>query len=174
MLLKELLLGPLTPILLLIGITFFLRWFNGKFGLGVGVDTQPTLAQLEPPIPTFCAALLREDDPLPRSSIYYYDLGGTYCACEKQWNVAEYLGKIFSGLAFNLPHFIDMMTAALVYGDLRFAFFLICLNEWIEEMVVAVSPHWGFNGYTHTHMHKHTQCHTHTHTHTYSHTHRYT
>ena len=39
-------LGPMTPILLLIGATFFLRWFDGKYGLGVGVDVRPTPEQL--------------------------------------------------------------------------------------------------------------------------------
>ena len=136
--------GPMTPILLLIATTFVLRWYDGNFGLGIGVNVRPTPEQLDTYTPAFCAGL--ENSAVARSNIFYYDLGGTYCACEKQWNVQEYWGKTFSGLAFNLPHFIDLITAVLVYGDFRFACFLIFLNEWIEELVVAVSPHWGFNG----------------------------
>ena len=136
--------GPMTPILLLITATFTLRWYDGKFGLGVGVNVRPTPEQLDLDIPAFCTGL--ENSPAARANVFYYDLGGTYCACEKQWNVQEYWEKTFSGLAFNLPHFIDLITAVLVYGNFRFACFLIFLNEWIEELVVAVSPHWGFNG----------------------------
>ena len=51
-----------------------------------------------------------------RANIFYYDLGGTYCACEKQWNVQEYWGKTFSGLAFNLPHFIDLAKILIKYS----------------------------------------------------------
>jgi hypothetical protein len=39
------------------GLTFFLRWFDGKYGLGVGVDVRPTPEQLDLPIPAFCEGL---------------------------------------------------------------------------------------------------------------------
>ena len=76
-----------------------------------------------------------------RANILYYDLGGTYCACEKQWNVQEYWGKTFSGLAFNLPHFIDLAKILIKYS-LRWGCTLMCWGTDFSEYMYRSRRSW--------------------------------
>lgn len=128
-------LGPLGVVA---SITLVFRAFDQKLHLAKYMhDIDPSAEQMVMPTPPFCTAV----KPEMQEHFFYFDLGGTYCACEKQWNVAEYWRKTFSGRAFNLPHFIDALVACLVFGDLKAVCFAVGINEFIEEFIVATSPH---------------------------------
>eukprot|EP00927_Polykrikos_kofoidii_P002884 TRINITY_DN11153_c0_g3_i1.p1 TRINITY_DN11153_c0_g3~~TRINITY_DN11153_c0_g3_i1.p1 ORF type:complete len:759 (-),score=77.25 TRINITY_DN11153_c0_g3_i1:193-2469(-) len=86
------------------------------------------------------AKLLQQEIPL-----FYFDLGGTYCACEKQWNVLDYWKRVFSGLAFNFPHLANAFIYTWFFGDLLLILLSIAFNEFCEELVMAFTTHWGFN-----------------------------
>lgn len=130
------------PMILVFFAVIFLRWYDSHFSIGGRVNLQPTDEQLIPPVPKFCDGLR----PGMEKQIFYFDLGGTYCACEKQWNRSEYWKKTFSGLAFNLPHFIDALVASIIIGDIPTIVISVFANEFVEECVVAFSYHWGFTG----------------------------
>ena len=92
------------------------------------------------PQPPFCAV---PEENLEK--LFYFDLGGTYCLCEKQWSNKEYWQKTLSGMAFNFPHLLNGFMAQLIFGNLLVVTFGEFINEFLEEAVVAFSHHWGFN-----------------------------
>mmetsp|Transcript_17809 Transcript_17809/g.37002 ORF Transcript_17809/g.37002 Transcript_17809/m.37002 type:complete len:525 (+) Transcript_17809:169-1743(+) len=103
-------------------------------------DHDPTEEQLILPQPPFCSV---PDANLEK--LFYFDLGGTYCLCEKQWSTNEYWQKTLSGMAFNFPHLLNGFILQLAIGNLLYVTFAEFCNEFIEEAVIACSQHWGFN-----------------------------
>ena len=99
----------------------------------------PTAEQARLPQPPFCEVREEWIDKL-----FYFDLGATYCLCEKQWDVGEYWEKTLSGLAFNVPHLLTGFIFSYTVG-LKFTLMGLFLNEFIEEFLLAVTGHWGFN-----------------------------
>jgi len=100
----------------------------------------PTAEQMILLQPPFCTVAEENLDKL-----FYFDLGGTYCLCESQWNIKEYWQKTLSGMAFNFPHLLNGFVAQLCLQNLLVVTFAEFMNEFIEEAVVAFPQHWGFN-----------------------------
>ena len=96
------------PLLILGVVLAFLRSSYTKVA-----EHEPTPAQMIIPQPPFCAV---PEENLEK--LFYYDLGGTYCLCEKQWSNKEYWQKTLSGMAFNFPHLLNGFMAQLVFGSL--------------------------------------------------------
>ena len=103
-------------------------------------ENEPSAEQQIAPEPPFCTP-----KETMRGNFFYFDLGGTYCVCEKQWSIRQYWEKTLSGLAFNFPHLIDGFTFTLAIGNLHFMIFGIFANEFVEEFLLAITGHWGFN-----------------------------
>ena len=92
-------------------------------------DHDPTVEQSKMPTnELFTVKAGHEDD------YFYYDLGGTWCVCEKMWDIREYWEKALSGLAFNFPHLIDGFIFMFVCNHAWLIAFGIFTNEFIEEV----------------------------------------
>lgn len=89
--------ATLTPLVIMgIGLAILRSKFT------IVSDHDPTEEQLILPQPPFCSV---PDENLDK--LFYFDLGGTYCLCEKQWSTNEYWQKTLSGMAFNFPHLLN-------------------------------------------------------------------
>lgn len=134
--------AAMAPMVIVVFAMLFFRWYDAKFKLNARFhDVTPSEETLKMPTPPFCTGIT----PGMEHKFFYFDLGATYCACERQWDIKEYWRKTFSGLAFNLPHLVDALVATLCFGDVKLLIFVVFFNEMAEETIVATSKHWGFN-----------------------------
>jgi len=133
---KRYVVAELWPVIFLAITIFVLRYVCTNPNTNIATEEQMKI-----PTPPFCTSV----KPEYGNKLFYYDMGGTYCVGERQWNVREYWEKTLSGMAFNFPHLIDGFVFTLAIGNFPLILFGIVGNEWLEELVVATSQHWGFN-----------------------------
>ena len=76
-------------------------------------------------------------------SIFFFDLGGTMCMCDKKWVVKDYWSKVFSGFAFNFAHVVGTFEFYVLLVDYKLILIAVFINEMIEELWLT-SGYWGF------------------------------
>lgn len=79
----------------------------------------------------------------PGKDIFFYDLGGTLCVCDKKWDVDEYWSKVISGFAFNFAHVIGTFEFYVLTGNAKLLIIGVFVNEMIEELWLTTG-YWGF------------------------------
>lgn len=80
----------------------------------------------------------------PQEDIFYFDLGGTECVCNKQWSIEAYWEKVMTGFAFNVPHVIAPFHFYCVLGRWDYIVIGIFVNEILEEFILGAAARWGF------------------------------
>ena len=100
---------------------------------------------------TYFAAGNKVSVPMPtnwtfadaKKPIFFFDLGGTLCMCEKKWVVQDYWAKVFSGFAFNFAHVVGTFEFYVLLLDYKLILIAVFINEMIEELWLT-SGYWGF------------------------------
>ena len=100
---------------------------------------------------TYFAAANAVSVPMPtnwtfadaKKPIFFFDLGGTLCMCEKKWVVQDYWAKVFSGFAFNFAHVVGTFEFYVLLLDYKLILIAVFINEMIEELWLT-SGYWGF------------------------------
>ncbi|KAJ3435223.1 hypothetical protein M0812_02354 [Anaeramoeba flamelloides] len=116
--------------MLVISVIVFLFRYLSKPLVPLPPKTRPKM-----PSPGWCE---------PKKPIFYYDLGGTECACEEKWSRKTYWSKMMTGFAFNFPHVISPFHFQMIFVNWKYVFMGIYLNEVLEELMMGVGGIWGF------------------------------
>lgn len=128
--------------------------FNVLLFISICFSVHFTTKQLNrhPPLPTHAqnftfldpVTYIFGENHTTSNKAFFYDLGGTNCACASEWSVMEYWGKVFSGQAFHLPHLSTPMQMQIILQKWEWTLLWMFANEVVEELQLGIMGKWGF------------------------------
>ena len=82
-------------------------------------------------------------DKRPDIASFGFDLGGSSCACQLQWDVKQYWQRVFYGLKYVAPHCITNFLGVIFFHRWQWVIIYNYVHEIVEELSLGVGLGWA-------------------------------